>query len=104
MKKFKSIKLHQDVLNEVQSRGWHASTGLYETGASDYIRIDFHMVDPAGEVKGNLLWSSFNGIFFGQLEDGTKFDNGSKQLDGQWWYDQLLDLFYETEELGEVVS
>lgn len=104
MKKFKSIKLHQDVIDAARARGFGVSTQLYDSGNSDYVRIDFAFNNGQDEVKGSLLWSSFNGIFFGSLEDGTRFDNGSKHLDDVEWYGQLLDLFYETEIVDEVVT
>jgi hypothetical protein len=87
MRKFKDFKRLEQLKIDVPAAGLTLKHDLYDKG-SDFITVE-------GWIRGVavfVLYSCFNGTFFGSA-DGLDFSSDAS-LDGQPWFDALLDLFY----------
>lgn len=85
MKTFAGIKTLPQIKHQCKVAGIKFDDGRYKNG-DDHIAI---------RSPGVLvLFSSFNGKFFGNTPDGTHFDSCDAALDGTPWFDQLLSFFY----------
>jgi hypothetical protein len=110
MKKFGGNKSVDEVKKKCKELGFKFKDDLYKQG-HDHIRIDFSFADSKAPpvfknklITGHVLWSAFNGRFFGTLDKtAMTFDSNSSYLDDAEWYSQLLDLVYvEKKETADV--
>lgn len=92
MKTFERSKTIKELRASCLAAGWRLNTEKYEAG-SDF--VSFRGVF-AGETA-NVLFSGFNGRFFGQTESGKKFNSDSADFDGEPWFDALLNFVYVVE-------
>jgi len=110
MKTFDGNKSVKQVKKESLAKGFIFNDKLYKEQGHDHIRIDFSFHDSKApplfkdkKVTGHVLWSSFNGRFFGTLDKtNLEFDSDDSYLDGSEWYSQLLDLVYIQKDSEEV--
>ena len=89
MEQFAGCKNHEEIKAACYEAGFVIDTEKYDHG-SDWVTIS-GVFD--GEVH-RFIYSSFNGRFIGQLEDGTTYSERSSDLDGTGWYDAILDFLY----------
>jgi hypothetical protein len=93
MKKFSSFKTVDEIRQQCEAQGLTLDTTLYDAGSSDYIKIRSN----DGKTSAKVLYSSFNGRFFGETAaglDSVKFSSDDATFDGTPWFDALLDFFY----------
>lgn len=92
MRKFTKVRKLEEIMDTCVKRGWQWDSRLHDAGSSDFIKITFKITNM--RVEGHVLFSSFNGKFFGQLKDGTKFDSQKSDHDNVPWFEELLKTFY----------
>ncbi|WP_113675895.1 helix-turn-helix domain-containing protein [Vallitalea guaymasensis] len=92
MKMFKGNKELNKILSEARSTGWDVDTEEFDKG-SDWIWIR-DMKERFLQVKYNTC----NGYFYvwNPSSDSPVATNLSENMDGVQWYDELLELFYES--------
>lgn len=93
MKTFKGIRPMDEIKRRVAEMHGEVDTTEHDAMRSDYVRISAKFGCLEGR-NAQVLFSHFNGVFFGKLDDGTAFSNRSDELDGQPWYDAILDTLY----------
>lgn len=84
MKKFAGNKTLAQIKAQCKAAGIEFDDSRYKKG-------DDHVAIRSPGVM--VLFSSFNGRFFGNTPDGKKFSSDDA-LDGAPWFDQLLNFFY----------
>jgi len=89
MKTFERGKTIKELQASCVAAGWSLNTDKYKAG-SDFVSFQGIF---AGETA-NVLYSSFNGRFFGQTKNGTWFNSDSGDLDQEPWFDALLNFLY----------
>lgn len=90
MKKFAGHKTVDQIREQCLAQGVTLDTRLYDSGSSDYIKL----TSTDGKTSAEVLYSSFNGRFFGQFTPGREFNSDDASLDGTPWFDALLEFFY----------
>lgn len=89
MRKFARHRRLNELKQLCAERGFMLDTTKHDRDHSDFVTL--------GGVIGNrhvmFLYSVFNGTFFGETADGVRFSETSP-LDGEPWFDALLDLLY----------
>lgn len=90
MRKFKGFR-HRDAFEaECKRRCLPFDATLHDKAFHDHVSIAFTHQG----VYGTALVNMFHGLFFGTLEDGTKFSSGSDQYEDQPWFQALLEAVY----------
>ena len=84
MKKFKGNRSLDQIIVRCAAKGWLIDQTRFNQGG-DYVCV-FPKIDG---VEQMVLFNTVTGRFLG---DGWNSDHN---LDGQFWFDELLDLFYE---------
>jgi hypothetical protein len=96
MKKFAGRKTIDRIRLQCAERGVKLDMGLYDKG-SDYIVV--HLPGRHGEVVP-VLYSDVNGRFFyapgGAAGTASSFSSDDA-LDGNAWFDAMLEFFYNAE-------
>jgi hypothetical protein len=85
MKTFAGIKTLPQIKAQCEAAGIEFDDRRYKKG-------DDHVAIRSPGVL--VLFSAFNGKFFGNTPDGKKFSSCDPKLDGTPWFDQLLSFFY----------
>jgi hypothetical protein len=84
MKKFIGVKSLEQIKEQCIACGVEFSGKVSRKG-SDFILLR--------SPKAHVLFSAFNGRFFGVTPNGIRFSSDD-DLDGEPWFDQLLAFFY----------
>lgn len=84
MKQFGGVKSLEQIKEQCIACGVEFSDKEFRKG-SDYVLLR--------SPKAHVLFSSFNGRFFGVTPEGTRFSSDAT-FDGEPWFDQLLSFFY----------
>jgi len=84
MKKFAGNKTLAQIKAQCKAAGIEFDDSRYKKG-------DDHVAIRSPGVM--VLFSSFNGRFFGNTPDGQEFSSDD-ELDGTPWFDRLLSFFY----------
>lgn len=90
MKKFAGHKTLDVIKQQCQEAGIEFDDRLHKTG-SDYVVVRTIKGD---KDSGIVLYSSFNGNFFGSTPDGVDFDSASTEHENEPWFQALLSFFY----------
>jgi hypothetical protein len=85
MKKFAGNKSRDQVKAQCEALGLEFDDAKYERGS------DFTTIRGGG---AEVIWSSFNGRFFGTTDEGVEFSSDDTQHDDQPWFQLLLAFFY----------
>lgn len=85
MKTFAGNKSLTVIQQQCQAAGLTYDQSAFERG-SDFVRIS------AGGA--HVLYSTFNGRFFGQTPDGIRFSSDSTAHESEDWFQALLSFFY----------
>ena len=89
MKQFASHRTLAEIKAAARNAKVTVSHRLYDKG-SDFFTIE----GTFGDKRCRFVYSSFNGRFFGETFDGTKFSESSP-LEGAAWFDAILDFVYK---------
>lgn len=89
-RKFARVKTREEVKAQCKAAGVQFDDRLYKLGS------DFTVLRGGG---AEVLWSSWNGVFFGTTPDGKRFNSSSQRHAKQPWFQALLDFFYAEERL-----
>ena len=89
MKTFAGNKSRDQVKAQCKALGVIFDESAYK-GGSDYTSIR------GGGAA--LLWSSFNGRFFGTTDTGVEFSSDETTHESEPWFQQLLSFFYVEKE------
>jgi len=74
---------------ECKKRRWRFNQSEYNKG-SDHVWFIFHV----GRVSGKVFFNSFNGRFFGQINNGTRFSSDETTHEDKPWFKTLLAVAY----------
>jgi hypothetical protein len=101
MKQFKGTKSVEEIIKIAEENQWEVDSKGYESW-SDYIYLR--------DLKDEMLtiqYNTFNGhfaVYSSMSEDGKPIaTHTSENLDHQEWYNEILDMFYETVNKQEVI-
>lgn len=86
MKKFAGNKTRDQVKAQCEALGLEFDDTKYEQEGSDYTVIR------GGGAE--VLWSSWNGRFFGTTDTGVEFSSDNDTHEGEPWFQALLSFFY----------
>ncbi|MFL7904707.1 hypothetical protein ACJ41P_26505 [Azospirillum argentinense] len=89
MKKFAIHRPLRELKPLCEARGIQLDTTRHDRDFSDFVTLS----GVFGNQNVQLLYSVFNGTFFGETASGERFSETSS-LDGEPWFDALLDLLY----------
>jgi hypothetical protein len=92
-------KTFTELRSAVLSLGWVFDHRAFDAG-SDFVDIFF--VD--GKTKGHALVSMVDGTFFGELEDGTYFNERSTRHEKTSWFKGLQNVIFTNKPLPLVTS
>lgn len=115
MKKFAGNRPLADIIAAAREQGVAVDDYNWRVNGADRIAFgvaDKHLRRPdgsqfvrtAGTGKGWVLYSGFNGTFWGQTERGIKFDSSSTRHERAPWFQALLAFFYVPKDSGETVT
>lgn len=90
MRKFKTFRRRDELEAECKRRSWPFNANLYDEQGHDHVSIAF----VHDGIYGTALVSLFNGRFFGELEDGTRFDSSKTDHEHEAWFQDLLEAVY----------
>jgi hypothetical protein len=85
MKKFAGNKTRDQVKAQCKAAGVKFDESRYLQGS------DWTTLSGGG---AQVLWSSWNGKFFGTTDTGIEFNSDSDEHDDKPWMQALLDFFY----------
>lgn len=85
MKKFAGIKSRAQVKAQCKAAGVEFDDNAYKKGS------DFTVLRGGG---AKVIWSSWNGKFYGTTPDGVSFSSDSDRFDNEPWMQALLKFFY----------
>lgn len=85
MKMFAGNKSLTAIQQQCEDAGLVYDQSAFERG-SDYVRIS--------GGGAHVLYSTFNGRFFGETPDGVKFSSDSTRHESEEWFQALLSFFY----------
>lgn len=91
MKTFAGIKTLGVIKAQCKALGIQFDDRLYRRTGSDFVVIRSFKND---SHRGEVLFSSFNGNFFGTTDTGVQFDSKSPLHEGESWFQTLLSFFY----------
>lgn len=89
LKKFKGHLTRKQVIKKAPAKGWTVNSDQYDIG-SDWLIVFVTLADRPDIDR--VLYAPFSGRFIG---DGFSSDS---ELDGQPWFDELLNFFYVGEQ------
>jgi hypothetical protein len=85
MRKFSKSKTREQVKAQCDALGLVFDDLAYERGS------DFTAIRGGG---AQVLWSSFNGRFFGTTDTGIEFSDDNTKHEAEPWFQALLEFFY----------
>ncbi len=88
MRKYLRHKTLDEIREQCAAQGLTLEESLHSRNSSDYV-----VVSSPKCPRARVLYSTFNGRFFGVDENGNDFNSGMK-LDSERWFAGLLDFFY----------
>jgi hypothetical protein len=109
MKTFKAVKRLNVIRAQCREHGVTLDDYNYRTPSigSDHVALGMQggerpdgspLVHTApGYPGGWVLFSVWNGRFFGRTPEGVEFDSGDAKFDDEPWFEALLDFFYVRE-------
>lgn len=92
MKKFTRHVTLVELKERCAEKGIAIDTEKHDRDFSDYVTV-------SGAFAGKdfvLIFNTFNGTFFGEMEDKRQFSETSK-FEGEPWYSAILDLLFVSE-------
>ncbi len=99
MKKYTRFRNADELREACAALGWSLETGKYDEG-SDHVVIKFTHEG----IRGEAFVSMFNGRFFGRLDDDlVPFSSDDGKMEGQPWFEALLETVYLNFEVGQKV-
>jgi len=93
MQKFKRQKTHDEIVAACKAGTYELDTSNYDEKGSDWITIGGQF----GDKLASILYSSWNGKFFGKTEDGIDFNSDSDTHENEPWFQEMLNFFYISE-------
>lgn len=89
MKRYQRCISYDEAKAACATAGYQFDDEKYIKNGSDYVRV----VGQFGDKQAAVLYSSWNGRFFGATTDGIQFSSENSDHDGQPWFDAMLDFF-----------
>ncbi len=90
MRKFTRHRTREQLEAECRRRCWPFNAVLHDTRGHDHVSMAF----VHGNVYGTAVVNVFNGLFFGELEDGTAFHSSKTTHENEPWFQALLEAVY----------
>lgn len=91
-KKFKGTRNLDDIINKAKKLGWKVDTQQYDKGADGIWLRDIN------NRMMQVYYNTYNGHFavYTPASEIPKATHLSTEFDNEDWYNELLDLFYES--------
>lgn len=102
MKRYLKQRPLKDIKTLVEQKLWWINTEEYEKHGSDYIVIGWFNEK---HRFGKVMYNTFNGNFIVYDQKNNIVANHlSDELDQEPWYQEILEMFYITEEVPNIIN
>lgn len=99
-KPYNRIRSLAELKAECRKRGWKIDTTRHDRDGHDHVMVQFTINTLGQPVVGDFLYNTFNGRFFGELQDGSKFDSQNSTHDHCGWFQILLGAAYTNDPIS----